>query len=382
MISHDKLKARDRARGRIDCALSQRDRAARSGWGELHEPHLLADAIGNCGQNQSAIGGRVRTVLDTSARLLSLLSLLQARRHWSGAELAERLEVGERTVRRDVDRLRRLGYPVDATPGVAGGYRLGAGASLPPLLLDEEEAVAVTVGLRTAARLGITGIEETSVRALAKLEQLLPSRLRRRISALGSATVPYPGSGPMVDAELLAVIAIACRDHERLRFNYRSHEGGASRRLVEPHWLVHTGRRWYLVAWDINRVNWRTFRVDRIDPRASTDRRFTPRDPPAADIAGYVARAVSSTRDRYQARVILHAPLAEVAARVPYAVGTLEPVDARTCELQTGASWLGGLAVYIAGIGVDFEVLEPPELIDQVRELARRFGRAARARPG
>ena len=315
-------------------------------------------------------------VFDTSARLLRLLSLLQSRRDWSGPELAERLEVGVRTVRRDVDRLRHLGYPVHAVPGVGGGYRLGAGASLPPLLLDEEEAVAVAVGLRTAASGGVAGIEETSVRALAKLEQVLPSRLRRRVNALGSATVPYPGSGPAVDPEALAVIATACRDHERLRFGYRSHEGKASRRLVEPHRLVHTGRRWYLVAWDANAEDWRTFRVDRIEARLATDRRFVPRDPPADDIAAYVARAVSSARDRYQARVVLRAPLEEVADRVPHAAGTLEAIDVNSCLLRTGSDWLGGLAVYVADIGVDFEVLDPPEFVDQVRRLADRFGRA------
>src|SRR3954469_20624657 len=171
-------------------------------------------------------------MLETSARLLELLSLLQARTHWSGPELADRLEVGVRTVRRDVERLRRLGYPVHATPGVAGGYKLGAGASLPPLLLDEEEAVAAAVALRTAASAGVAGIEETSVRTLAKLEQVLPARVRRRVNAVGAATVPYPGSGPVVDAEALAVIATACRDNERLRFGYRSHDGESSRRLV------------------------------------------------------------------------------------------------------------------------------------------------------
>jgi predicted DNA-binding transcriptional regulator YafY len=261
---------------------------------------------------------------------------------------------------------------------VAGGYRLGAGASLPPLLLDAEEAVAVAVGLRTAVSGGVAGIEETSVRALAKLEQVLPSQLRRRVNAVGSATVPYPGSGPVVDPEELAVIATACRDHDRLVFRYRSHEGKLSRRLVEPHRLVHTGRRWYLVAWDAGREDWRTFRVDRIEPPLSPDRRFAPRDPPAEDIAAYVSRAVSSARDRHQARVILHAPLAEIAGRVPHAAGTLEAIDEQTCLLRTGSDWLGGLAVYVANIGVDFEVLDPPEFIDQVRRLADRFGRATR----
>jgi predicted DNA-binding transcriptional regulator YafY len=316
-------------------------------------------------------------VVLSRGRLLQLLSLLQTRRDWPGPELAERLEIGVRTLRRDVDRLRRLGYPVQATPGVAGGYRLGAGAELPPLLLDEEEAVAVAVGLRTAASVGVAGIEETSVRALAKLEQVLPSRLRRRVNAVGSATVPYPGTGPAVDAETLAIIAGAARDHERLRFKYRAREGQDSRRMVEPHGLVHTGKRWYLVAFDTGREEWRTFRVDRIDGRPSTDRRFTPREPPAKDIANYVAQSVSSARDRWQAKVLLHAPLADVQPRVPRAVGTLEAIDEQTTLLRTGADWLGGLAVYVADIGADFEVLEPPEFAEMVRKLAGTFGRAS-----
>jgi predicted DNA-binding transcriptional regulator YafY len=248
---------------------------------------------------------------------------------------------------------------------------------MPPLLLDADEAVAVAVGLRTAASVGVAGIEETSVRALAKLEQILPARLRHRVGALGSATVPYPGSGPAVDPEVLTVIATACRDAERLRFAYRSHEGEVTRRLVEPHRLVHTGRRWYLVAWDAGREDWRTFRVDRIDARPSTDRRFVPREPPAKDIAAYVARSVASARDRYRARIILHAPLAAVRERVPRQFGTLEVLDEDRCMLQTGAHWLGGLAVYIADIGVDFEVVEPPELVVLVRDLGERFARAS-----
>lgn len=318
-------------------------------------------------------------MLDTSARLLALLSLLQTRRDWAGAELAKRLEVGVRTIRRDVDRLRRLGYPVQATRGVAGGYRLGAGAELPPLLLDDEEAVAVAVGLRTAAGGNVSGIEETSLRALAKLEQVLPSRLRRRVNALGAFTVPFPGTGPTVDADVLAVIAAACRDHERLRFAYRSHDGTASRRNAEPHRLVHTGRRWYLVAWDVDRSDWRTFRVDRIEPGLSTDRRFEPRELPAEDAAAYVSQSISGARDRHQARVILHAPRAAVADRVPPTYGHLEAIDEHSCLLRTGADWLGGLAVYVADIGVDFTVLDPPDLVAMVEALAGRFGRAAQS---
>jgi predicted DNA-binding transcriptional regulator YafY len=324
----------------------------------------------------------VEPVLETSTRLLNLLGLLQTRPHWSGAELAERLEVQPRTLRRDIDRLRRLGYPVDATPGVAGGYRLGAGASLPPLLLDDEEAVAIAVGLRTAVSGGVAGIGETSVRALSKLEALLPVRVRRRVHAVGAATVPYPAAGPVVDPEVLLTIATATRDRERLRFRYRSHAGELTRRLVEPQGLVHSGRRWYLVAWDTARADWRTFRVDRIEPTPRPDRRFEAREPPATDLASWVARRVSSARDRYQARVILHAPAEEVRPRVPPTWGTVEPLDEGRCLLHAGSDWLDGLAVYIANIGVEFEIIEPPELTDRLRELADRFARAAGRAPG
>ncbi|WP_197359093.1 helix-turn-helix transcriptional regulator, partial [Streptomyces clavuligerus] len=206
-------------------------------------------------------------MLETSARLLRLLSLLQAHREWSGAELAERLGVTARTVRRDADRLRALGYPVNASPGTGGGYRLGAGARLPPLLLDDEEAVAVAVGLRTSAGQGVEGIGETSVRALAKLEQVLPDRLRRRVSTLNSVTVPMLRVPRVqVDPSVLTELATACRDSEKLRFRYRDHSGSGTRRTVEPHRLVCTERRWYLVAWDLDRADWRTFRVDRVTP--------------------------------------------------------------------------------------------------------------------
>jgi len=323
--------------------------------------------------------------MESSARLLELLSLLQARRDWSGGELADRLEVGPRTIRRDVERLRSLGYPVEARRGVAGGYRLAPGASLPPLLLDEGEAVAVAVGLRTAAGAGVAGIEETSVRALAKLEQVLPAAVRRQVAAVGAATIPYPGSGPQADGGVLASVAGACRDHERIRFAYRSGRGDPSRRAVEPLGLVHTGRRWYLVAWDEDRADWRTFRADRI-AGVSAAGRFVPRSPPSDDLASYVSNAVSAARDRYQAHVLLHAPMEEVAPRVPPTVGTLEPVDEQSCLLRTGSDWLGGLAVYVAEIGVDFTVLDPPEFAERVRDLAGRFTRATPAlaprRPG
>jgi predicted DNA-binding transcriptional regulator YafY len=318
-------------------------------------------------------------MLDTSARLLKLLSLMQARPDWSGPELAMRLEVGVRTVRRDVERLRALGYPVDAAPGVAGGYRLGSGASLPPLLLDEEEAVAVAVALRSAASATVSGIEETALRALAKLEGVLPPPLRRRVAAVSSAMVPYPSVGALVDSALLALIAAAIRDRERLRLRYRDHAGTSTRRLVEPHRLVHTGHRWYLVAWDTGREDWRTFRVDRIERSPASAGRYTAREPPAADIAAYVARGVRAARDSHQARVLLHARHAALAQRVPPRTGTLEAIDAQTCLLHASADWLGGLAIYIAAIGVDFEVLDPPELIAEIRRLGERFTRAVAA---
>jgi predicted DNA-binding transcriptional regulator YafY len=313
-------------------------------------------------------------VLDTSARLLRLLALLQVRRDWTGPGLAERLEVTPRTLRRDVARLRELGYPVRATTGLAGGYRLAAGGKLPPLLLDDDEAVAVVVGLRTAAGGSITGIEEASLRALLKLEQLLPRRLQDQVAALQVSTVPLSGPGPTVDAATLTVIAAACRDLRRLRFGYRDRAGTVTARSVEPHRLVHTGRRWYLVARDPDRDDWRTFRLDRITTPAVSDSRFTPVDPP--DAAAFVAHAVSAAPYRYHALALLHAPAEFVADRVPPTAGVIEVVDARTCLLSTGADTLDVLAVHLALVGADFEVLEPPELAEHVRAMAERLGRS------
>jgi predicted DNA-binding transcriptional regulator YafY len=317
-------------------------------------------------------------MLETSARLLRLLSLFQARRYWSGAELSGRLQITGRTLRRDVDRLRSLGYPVHSTSGVSGGYQLGAGANLPPLLLDDEEAVAMAVGLRTAAGSTVGGIEEASLRALLKLEQVLPSRLRRRVAALHSSIVPLASAGPKVNARTLSLIAGACRDHQGLRFGYRSRSGASSARVVEPHRLVHTGRRWYLVAWDSGRRDWRTFRLDRIEPKLLAGPRFTARKPPDGDFAAYVSRSVSYAPYPQRARVLLRAPLEQVAERIPPEAGVLEAVDQQTCILRVGASSLDELAVYIALIGVDFEVAEPPELVAYIRRLAEQFSRAVR----
>ncbi len=233
---------------------------------------------------------------DPTGRALQLLSFLQTHRLWRGAELAERLEVTERTVRRDVDRLRELGYPIDATPGSNGGYRLAAGAHLPPLVFDDDEAVAVAIGLRAAAGAAIDGIEDASMRALAKTEQVLPDRLRRRVSALNTSVVSLrrPDGDDVVDPDALSVLATACRDHEEVRFDYRRPDGDDSRRLVEPHQLVAAGRRWYLVAWDLRRNDWRTFRLDRLSGARLAGRRFAPRDIPGGDAAAYFSASVTS----------------------------------------------------------------------------------------
>jgi predicted DNA-binding transcriptional regulator YafY len=316
-------------------------------------------------------------MLETSARLLRLLSLFQARRYWTGAELVERLEVTSRTLRRDVDRLRHLGYPVHSTSGTSGGYQLGAGATLPPLLLDDDEAVAVAVGLRTAASGGVTGIEESSVRALAKLEQVLPSRLRRRISALHSIIVPVTNGGPKVDAAVLSLIAGACRDCDGLRFGYRGKKGEPSARQVEPHRLVNFGRRWYLVAWDTGREDWRTFRVDRIEKPALSGRRFLPRKLPAEDVAAYVTRGIAYEQYPCRATVVVHAPAERMAELIPCSMGTLEAIDDCRCRVHIGAHSMEMLAAYLGMFGADFEVTEPPELVEQLWRLSKRFERGA-----
>src|SRR5579863_4254894 len=315
-------------------------------------------------------------MLETSARLLRLLSLLQARRDWTSAELAAKLGVTTRTIRNDINRLRDLGYPVEARPGVAGGYRLGSGGALPPLLLDDEEAVAVAVGLRTAASASITGIEEASVRALAKLQQVLPSRLRHRVSAVQSATLSMPSPGPAVDPDTLTMIATACRDHELLRFGYRSHSGTATRRSVEPYRLVNDRRRWYLVAWDTGREDWRTFRVDRIEPRTPAGPRFTPRPLPSdREIAARVARGVGEATWRYRARVIVHAPAAHVRSRLPIPV-EVQSLDENRCAFEPGSDSPEMLALYLGMLDADFTIADSPELVDALRALTRRYQRA------
>ncbi|SFI16273.1 Predicted DNA-binding transcriptional regulator YafY, contains an HTH and WYL domains [Streptosporangium canum] len=307
-------------------------------------------------------------MLETSARLLRLLSLLQTPREWTGADLADRLDVNVRTVRRDIEKLRTLGYPVHATAGAAG-YLLGAGAKLPPLLLEDDEAVAVAIGLRTAASGTVAGIEETSLRALAKLEQVLPARLRHRVSTLQSVTVTVPSGGPVVDPDVLTAVAAACRAHEQLRFDYAGHEGGSSVRRTEPHRLVHAGRRWYLIAWDLDRDDWRTFRVDRLRPRVPTGPRFTPRRPPDTDLAGYTAHGISTGAYRYQGRFTLHVPVHVAAEKIAPTIGVLEAIDEHSCTLRAGSNSLDELALYVGLFGYRFEVHEPPELVGRIRSL-------------
>jgi len=316
-------------------------------------------------------------VLETSARLLRLLSLLQIHRDWSGADLADRLGVTPRTVRRDVDKLRSLGYPVHATTGTAGGYRLGAGAALPPLLLDDEEAVAVAIGLRSAAQGSVEGIAEASVRALAKIDQVLPSRLRRRVEALRAATVTVDSRAAKVSADALALLAAACRDRERVRFEYTARAGEGSAREVEPYRLVHTGRRWYLVAYDLKRADWRTFRVDRMRPKEPTGPRFAPREEPDRDTAGWTARRLAVDQYPYRARITMFAPAQAVADRIPPEYGLIEPLDGGSCMLTMGGDRLEVMALYVTMVGVEFRVHEPAELVEQVRATAARMARAA-----
>ncbi len=313
-------------------------------------------------------------MLNTSARLLRLLSLFQAQRYWSGADLSRRLDVTGRTLRRDVDRLRSLGYPVHSTSGVEGGYQLGAGANLPPLLLDDDEAVAVALGLRTSAQGGVSGIEEASVRALLKLEQVLPPRLRQRVTALHGFVVPLERrGGPRVDANLLSTIAAACRDCECLRFKYQDRAGSPTMRAVEPHRLVHTGSRWYLVAWDSGRDDWRTFRIDRIDGKPKTSIRFKPRKPPEGDFAKFVTKSLSQAPYPIRARITLRGPLEDLSKKIPPSAGVLEAIDQNSCLLQTGSWSLEGIVMHLSWLGVDFQIHEPAELIAYVRSLAARL---------
>lgn len=310
--------------------------------------------------------------MNTSARMLRLLSLLQTHRYWPGSELSDRLEVSPRTLRRDIDRLRELGYSVDAVRGVAGGYQLRAGGSLPPLLLEDEEAVAIAVGLQTAASGSISGMEETSVQALTKVIGLMPPRLRRQMDAIRSQTenLPWRG-GPELDAALLTTLAQACRDAEPLRFTYTAREAEPTDRWVEPHRLVTLGRRWYVVAYDRDRQDWRSFRVDRISEPRTTGQRFRPRALPAEDAVTFVQSGIRRMPQRYAVRVRVDAPVATVAAAVGH-WGTATGTDG-DCLLEMNLDSLEWPVVVLMGLDADFTVEGPVELVELLDRAARRF---------
>jgi len=320
-------------------------------------------------------------MLSSSSRLLRVLSLLQTRSHWAGNELAGQVQVHPRTLRRDIDRLRQLGYPIHASSGVAGGYAFRAGQALPPLLLDDDEALAVAIALRIATEGTVGGVEESSLRALVKLEQVMPARLRRRTDALRSAILPLARVGPTVDADVLATLATACRDQLRVDFAYQDRQGQGSARTVEPLGVVHTGRRWYLVAWDPARDDWRTFRIDRIAGAPVTGTHFTPRAAPeGGDLRTYVSRSLAVSPYAEQAKVILHLPREAMAGRIPPSAGLLEDIDEGRCLLQCGANRLDWLVYWLMAIDVEFEVLAPAELTERLRLAGERVARSL-ARP-
>jgi len=316
---------------------------------------------------------------NTSSRMLRLLSLLETHRYWPGTELAARLQVSQRTLRRDIDRLRELGYPVQAQRGVTGGYQLAAGAALPPLLVDDEEAVALAVGLQAAAESAVEGIAESSVRALAKVVQVMPARLRRRVEALRTMTVPasWGGSGRVsVDPGVLTEVAVACRDAERLRFGYTAANGQQTARHVEPHRLVSLGRRWYLVGYDLDRHDWRSYRVDRVARPEGTGGRFRPRELPAADAAAFVRAGIGSVSAVYDVEVLIEAPAAAVRERIGR-WSTVENTGPGRCRMRMTADSLDWPTMALGAVGADFEVVSPPELADHVRDWGSRFSRAA-----
>ncbi|WP_207206932.1 helix-turn-helix transcriptional regulator [Nocardioides ganghwensis] len=317
--------------------------------------------------------------MSTSERMLRLLSLLQTHRYWPGPELSERLEVSARTLRRDVDRLRELGYTVDAVRGAAGGYQLRAGGSLPPLLLEDEEAVAIAVGLRTAATSAVSGTDDWSVQALSKVLSLMPPRLRRQMDAVASQTdSPGPWEGaPVVDAAVLTTLAQACRDSEVLRFDYTAREAEVTHRRVEPLRLVSLGRRWYLVAYDRDRADWRSFRLDRITAPEPTGQRFRARDLPAEDALAFVQQGIRRMPQRYAVRVRVAMAADDLAAGVGR-WGTVTE-DGEGCVLEMNVDDLDWPVMVLAGSGAELVVESPPELAEKVAEVGARFSRVGRA---
>lgn len=313
----------------------------------------------------------------TAERLLRVLDLLQSRPLWTGPELAQRLGVSPRSVRRDVDRLRALGYPVEAARGVEGGYRLGAGRGMPPLLLSDEEAVAVAVSLQVAATGPLTGASEAATRTMAKLDQVMPPALRSQVAAIRTATATLAHTQPSVDGDTLLRIARACRDRTRLHLAYRSRSGTASQRTIEPVRLVATSQRWYLMAWCLGRQDWRTFRLDRMSEVTASTWRFAARDHP--DPVEFVHRAITEADHRHQAVVRMAAPADQI--RQVFGVQTVRvvPDGPHACLVHAGADDPFGILPYLLWAGVDFEILSPAELAQAAIALADRLRRAVPA---
>lgn len=321
-------------------------------------------------------------MLETSARLLQLLSLLQMRREWTGAALAERLSITERTVRRDIGKLRTLGYPISASPGVAGGYQLGAGAKLPPLLLDDGEALAVALGLTAVTAGPVSGIGESALRALEKLEQVLPPRLRPRFAALKSSVTTLAVPITPVDPDCLTAISGAIAGRRQIGLSYTAYDGGTSRRLVEPYRLVDTGRRWYLVAWDTTREDWRTFRVDRISSPPTERQRYTPRKLPTEDLAEFVQRSITRSPYNHDVVVRLHAPLARIAESIGPTAAQIAADGPQHTILRTGSDSPDASLMHLAALDVDFEILQPQALRGRAAQLAQRLAKAGARSPG
>jgi len=313
---------------------------------------------------------------ETTSRVLQLLGLLQSRRVCTDGELADRLGVTGRSVRRDIERLRELGYPVHASKGHGGGYQLGAGAALPPLLLDPDEAVAMAVCLRLAAGGSVAGVGESALRALSKLDQVMPPRLRSQVAAVHDSTATLTaGAEAPVEPELLMTLARACRDHEHVDTAYTDRAGAASDRRLEPYQLVTTGRRWYLLAFDRDQSDWRSLRLDRMSAVRARGTTFAARDAP--DAATYVSRSISSSPYRYVARVHYDCSGDVVAQHFSLSSVTIERDTGDTCVVTTGADDPQVLALYLAMVGRDFEILEPVEVIDAARAVAARLQRSA-----
>jgi predicted DNA-binding transcriptional regulator YafY len=316
---------------------------------------------------------------NTSVRTLRLLSLLQGHRYWRGADLAARLEISERTLRRDVDRLRELGYPVESQRGAEGGYQLAAGAALPPLIVDDDEAVALVVGLQAAAQSAVAGVAEASARALAKVVQVLPPRLRRRAETLGAMTVPATwGGDARVDTGVLTTLAQAARGTERVELRYTDRAGASTEREVEPHRLVVLGRRWYLVAFDLARFDWRSFRLDRIAEARATGSRFPDRALPAPDAATFVRDGIGAMTPSQEIEALVDAPADRVRARIGQ-WATVEPVGDATCRVRMSADAPGWPIMALGSLAAEFTVVAPADFVAELDGWTARLGRAVAA---